>query len=175
MCIRDRTVAIGSTCLSGFFFPQQSRKFLGRFPFSVLEQALRVSIQNPQEGAPRGLQNIGNNCFLNTLVHYLDADPAVGEWLRTPLVDLEAFINFMNDYPQPPNLIVEFREYYQRQVAASQQHQQQGTQGNIISMPPPVSLFKDFLEQYPINQDCCLLYTSPSPRDRTRSRMPSSA
>ena len=24
-------------------------------------------------------------------------------------------------------------------------------------------------------QDCCLLYTSPSPRDRTRSRMPSSA
>ena len=24
-------------------------------------------------------------------------------------------------------------------------------------------------------QSCCLLYTSPSPRDRTRSRMPSSA
>ena len=24
-------------------------------------------------------------------------------------------------------------------------------------------------------QDACLLYTSPSPRDRTRSRMPSSA
>ena len=25
------------------------------------------------------------------------------------------------------------------------------------------------------NHSCCLLYTSPSPRDRTRSRMPSSA
>ena len=25
------------------------------------------------------------------------------------------------------------------------------------------------------NKDTCLLYTSPSPRDRTRSRMPSSA
>ena len=25
------------------------------------------------------------------------------------------------------------------------------------------------------NNYCCLLYTSPSPRDRTRSRMPSSA
>ena len=25
------------------------------------------------------------------------------------------------------------------------------------------------------NQNSCLLYTSPSPRDRTRSRMPSSA
>ena len=27
----------------------------------------------------------------------------------------------------------------------------------------------------PGNNDTCLLYTSPSPRDRTRSRMPSSA
>ena len=26
-----------------------------------------------------------------------------------------------------------------------------------------------------LNYHCCLLYTSPSPRDRTRSRMPSSA
>ena len=26
-----------------------------------------------------------------------------------------------------------------------------------------------------VNQSACLLYTSPSPRDRTRSRMPSSA
>ena len=26
-----------------------------------------------------------------------------------------------------------------------------------------------------INKNACLLYTSPSPRDRTRSRMPSSA
>ena len=27
----------------------------------------------------------------------------------------------------------------------------------------------------PVRQKVCLLYTSPSPRDRTRSRMPSSA
>ena len=31
------------------------------------------------------------------------------------------------------------------------------------------------LSQRGINLDGCLLYTSPSPRDRTRSRMPSSA
>ena len=35
-------------------------------------------------------------------------------------------------------------------------------------LPPPVF-------DHPINLDPCLLYTSPSPRDRTRSRMPSSA
>ena len=32
---------------------------------------------------------------------------------------------------------------------------------------------QQFLDKHPMK--CCLLYTSPSPRDRTRSRMPSSA
>ena len=31
------------------------------------------------------------------------------------------------------------------------------------------------IESWPYNPLTCLLYTSPSPRDRTRSRMPSSA
>ena len=35
--------------------------------------------------------------------------------------------------------------------------------------------FGDFLPDRVAMQDACLLYTSPSPRDRTRSRMPSSA
>ena len=34
---------------------------------------------------------------------------------------------------------------------------------------------KDGWEISPPISDSCLLYTSPSPRDRTRSRMPSSA
>ena len=38
-------------------------------------------------------------------------------------------------------------------------------------------LWRDQLQGSPAesSQDLCLLYTSPSPRDRTRSRMPSSA
>ena len=35
--------------------------------------------------------------------------------------------------------------------------------------------FLDSNKLYFNKQDICLLYTSPSPRDRTRSRMPSSA
>ena len=31
------------------------------------------------------------------------------------------------------------------------------------------------MEAFPVLRNHCLLYTSPSPRDRTRSRMPSSA
>ena len=34
---------------------------------------------------------------------------------------------------------------------------------------------KKHIAQYPGKKRDCLLYTSPSPRDRTRSRMPSSA
>ena len=36
-------------------------------------------------------------------------------------------------------------------------------------------IFRLLLERYRIDFNICLLYTSPSPRDRTRSRMPSSA
>ena len=38
-----------------------------------------------------------------------------------------------------------------------------------------VSIFDIDTRVYPHYFNCCLLYTSPSPRDRTRSRMPSSA
>ena len=41
----------------------------------------------------------------------------------------------------------------------------------LIQIPDgPILSFDDWRMAYP-----CLLYTSPSPRDRTRSRMPSSA
>ena len=37
-----------------------------------------------------------------------------------------------------------------------------------------LQLLQQFIQEY-YDQNPCLLYTSPSPRDRTRSRMPSSA
>ena len=38
-----------------------------------------------------------------------------------------------------------------------------------------IKVFTQLVEAYETLTDPCLLYTSPSPRDRTRSRMPSSA
>ena len=35
--------------------------------------------------------------------------------------------------------------------------------------------YQKFIKEARALGECCLLYTSPSPRDRTRSRMPSSA
>ena len=37
------------------------------------------------------------------------------------------------------------------------------------------NVVSETVRQYRENEELCLLYTSPSPRDRTRSRMPSSA
>ena len=45
-----------------------------------------------------------------------------------------------------------------------------------VDMPLSDSAKAKILKQYGLDQPIyCLLYTSPSPRDRTRSRMPSSA
>ena len=46
------------------------------------------------------------------------------------------------------------------------------SQDAIVQMRPFAKKFNDILLNV---SSTCLLYTSPSPRDRTRSRMPSSA
>ena len=47
----------------------------------------------------------------------------------------------------------------------------------LVEMLPDYEFGEDEggLSAVTINKHVCLLYTSPSPRDRTRSRMPSSA
>ena len=45
----------------------------------------------------------------------------------------------------------------------------------IIKASHQVELYDEELNCEPYKKIGCLLYTSPSPRDRTRSRMPSSA
>ena len=53
-----------------------------------------------------------------------------------------------------------------------------GAVNSPISIPVQLTIYPDnpFLQLlYPYDHKTCLLYTSPSPRDRTRSRMPSSA
>ena len=44
---------------------------------------------------------------------------------------------------------------------------------DIIGYEPRA--IQEEMDEKKLRFNCCLLYTSPSPRDRTRSRMPSSA
>ena len=46
---------------------------------------------------------------------------------------------------------------------------------NSNHLVQPRYLLDEILEDIDCGHNICLLYTSPSPRDRTRSRMPSSA
>ena len=46
---------------------------------------------------------------------------------------------------------------------------------SVIIGATTMEQLKTNVESVKVNLDSCLLYTSPSPRDRTRSRMPSSA
>ena len=55
----------------------------------------------------------------------------------------------------------------------SQPNQISDANAHLISAAPKLyQALKEFLLS---SEEACLLYTSPSPRDRTRSRMPSSA
>ena len=47
--------------------------------------------------------------------------------------------------------------------------------GASVLHPRAVEIARNYGVNLVVRSSCCLLYTSPSPRDRTRSRMPSSA
>ena len=64
-------------------------------------------------------------------------------------------IVFQVDYQMPEDVVMKSGEWHEFQLLGN---------GRAISVPTDVMLFID-----------CLLYTSPSPRDRSLSRMPSSA
>ena len=44
-----------------------------------------------------------------------------------------------------------------------------------VTVNERIKYFREHFTGYRLLSEICLLYTSPSPRDRTRSRMPSSA
>ena len=63
-------------------------------------------------------------------------------------------------------------------IPESEYHQYKDLVKNIVCVPKEVRGITDTRNWILENTDdkwVCLLYTSPSPRDRTRSRMPSSA
>ena len=59
--------------------------------------------------------------------------------------------------------------------------QHEGERGNTVDqvaellMADEPAVDEDIKKEEAVHRPNCLLYTSPSPRDRTRSRMPSSA
>ena len=50
-----------------------------------------------------------------------------------------------------------------------------GSDTDYVALSVPDTIAQTYTIDFPNDIGTCLLYTSPSPRDRTRSRMPSSA
>ena len=67
-------------------------------------------------------------------------------------------------------------EYVDAYLYGEDENGKNTTQQFTFQPPIPESYSGDFVTYEDLTEEkICLLYTSPSPRDRTRSRMPSSA
>ena len=73
----------------------------------------------------------------------------------------------------------EFAEWRSFDLMQAMQLGRKPTELKTLSDPAPPAVVSERNEPVvappPVRRSSCLLYTSPSPRDRTRSRMPSSA
>ena len=89
--------------------------------------------------------------------------------------DLADHVEF--EWPHPDKRIMTMRDalksgdLYKTDVPLSEGQKYPQRKKEILSLVPQGGCWRDL----PDNIQSCLLYTSPSPRDRTRSRMPSSA
>ena len=58
---------------------------------------------------------------------------------------------------------------------AAKELSEKGLKVLVLERGAPLTHGTDYVGEHRAPWETCLLYTSPSPRDRTRSRMPSSA
>ena len=93
---------------------------------------------------------------------------AVNLWKRTHYAaDWSCFTSVCNKYR---NLILTAKKHYYSNPVSSSSHNPRRLWQTVNNL-----LHRKSSSPLPSSAPGCLLYTSPSPRDRTRSRMPSSA
>lgn len=110
-------VAIGTTALASLCFPSHTHQALSSslIPLPPLVRPIEALSAE----APRPITNAGNDCWLNSLIHLLESDPAIANWLRhplTPTMDMAAFGAFLAGYGIPEDAIARFREYVDQQA-----------------------------------------------------------
>ena len=130
------------------------------------------------------------NAVFKGLAKYIDGDPRFGGlsrrhrelvniWVRKEFRNLKRMRKYGLRVPKPLSNLknVLIMEYLGEGEGVSPRLKD-------VIIDEPYEVFEDLLEFVAINWQTaelvhadfsCLLYTSPSPRDRTRSRMPSSA
>ncbi len=115
--------AIGAAVLASFFFQLEPSVFAQRIEAMppllkyIEKKPIRFAIHMPDhmpKTAPRGIFRLGNNCWLNSLLQWIESDPLVARWIRIPIPpEMEPFIQYMQQYELPDGLVNGFRNYIQ--------------------------------------------------------------
>ena len=134
------------------------------------------------------VKHFGKTAFLNNYKKWEKATLEVlqEEWLaylkeQTEGIKLSSLVNEKRPLPYLKGFNFAHEGYriyngYGSNLAKQSLQRLDEIGSNSIAMVPYSFMRNPTKPTYiPINQSTCLLYTSPSPRDRTRSRMPSSA
>ena len=129
-----------------------------------------VPISNPMGldsqimGVQTGYNNLHTNqqnCWnWNRITNLKDEPSQEGHWIRTLL-----------DLAEPADLVLDLHTAGVETVPHIYSHISETKHAEGLGIPHIIS----WIHPSYSFADTCLLYTSPSPRDRTRSRMPSSA
>jgi hypothetical protein len=124
--------AVGLAFLSGFFFQRDSfyvPPTSWNFPSLLKPPLERVPNAPPPQplpplppDAPRGFQNLGNNCWLNSALQLYESDPFIREWVRAPLVPVANDPRINEEDRHFAEVQARLREFFMESDAAVQRN-----------------------------------------------------
>ena len=125
---------------------------------------LALLLQNYADAPRQGREKVahGSQCTLHKL-----STRKLARFIGSSVENMEALLNQFKQHG-----IIEKR--YRRIQILDPWHLKKIANARMKTLPPKTIESQENTQTYE-QDDPCLLYTSPSPRDRTRSRMPSSA
>ena len=166
MCIRDRLILCSPSFIYLSEITSDGEKHLRPYDLaSRLSYALWAGPPDDELRSSAASGSLTDNTKLKNQIDRLLNDERSSEFING---FLDSWLNLRDignlPPPRPSN-----RDYYAENLPDSMKQEARLFFQQLLQNNGPVT---DFLEA---DYTYCLLYTSPSPRDRTRSRMPSSA
>ena len=177
MCIRDRAIGVPQ------FHSQESRKYQR----SVLMEAGEIHRQQEvlQEQVGKLFPHLHDpkvkytdarkSSAKESLPAIAEKQKSVNELLGALITKLDGIGEQLNDDERTAAIQAAAQAAKQQSVTAAESLEGDDPYATLAAQDAAVAKVSELLGTLKNHHIACLLYTSPSPRDRTRSRMPSSA